>query len=230
MTDDKKQGYQLLFLISSQKVAEKAEEFFAEEHMPIQYQATAKGTASDEIIDMLGLGSTDKSVVISVLPRSAAQSLLHKAEHRLHLGMPGTGIAFTVPLTAGNAAMIHLLHSAASNQTNHTGKDVNNVPCEYSLIMTFVNQGFSEEVMAAAKTAGAGGGTVFHCRRVETEEALHFWGVSIQQEREIVLILAASDRKLAIMEAIGKSCGAQSDAQGLVISLPVNGVAGLAKD
>ena len=101
---------------------------------------------------------------------------------------------------------------------------------KYSMIMSFVNQGFSDDVMSAAKPAGASGGTVFHSRRVENEQTLQFWGISIQPEREIVLILAPKENKTAIMRAISEKCGVGSDAHGVVISLPVDDVAGLNKD
>ena len=79
-----------------------------------------------------------------------------------------------------------------------------------------------EEVMAAAKPAGAGGGTVFHSRRVCSEESIQMWGITIQQEREIVLILAEEEKKVAIMQAITEKCGAQSEAHGIVVSMPVD--------
>lgn len=101
---------------------------------------------------------------------------------------------------------------------------------KYTMILAFVNQGFSEDVMSAAKSVGAGGGTVFHSRRVGSEESSQFWGISIQQEREIVLILAEKESNVAIMKAISEKCGVQSDAHGVVLSVPVENVAGLNKD
>ncbi|MCI8697309.1 MAG: P-II family nitrogen regulator [Lachnospiraceae bacterium] len=97
----------------------------------------------------------------------------------------------------------------------------------YSLIMAIVNQGFSEEVMNAARPKGASGGTVFHSRRIGNQEAMKFWKISVQEEREVVLILAQKEDKLAIMQEIGRQCGMNSKAQGIVMSLPVDGIAGL---
>ena len=96
-----------------------------------------------------------------------------------------------------------------------------------SLIMAIVNQGYSEEVMNAARPAGARGGTVFPARRLVNEETMKFWGISIQPEKEIVLIVAQAPYKKAIMQAIGECCGFHSDAHGLVISLPVEDAIGL---
>ena len=63
--------------------------------------------------------------------------------------------------------------------------------------------------------------------RVGAEEALSQWGFSLQEEKEAVMILTRAESKLAIMQAICDSCGLQSEAQGIVLSLPVDRVVGL---
>lgn len=95
------------------------------------------------------------------------------------------------------------------------------------MIASIVNQGYSEEVMNAARSAGAAGGSVLHSRRVGSEKAMDFWGLSVQEEKEIVLIIADAEHKLAIMQAIGEACGMRSDAKGIVISLPIDAAVGL---
>lgn len=97
----------------------------------------------------------------------------------------------------------------------------------YSAIMAIVNQGFSEDVMNAARPMGASGGTVFHSRRIDSEAAMKILGISIQQEREIVLILARKTDKKDIMKAINETCGMKSEAQGVVLSMPVDEIIGL---
>ena len=96
-----------------------------------------------------------------------------------------------------------------------------------SLVIAIVNQGFSEEVMAAARPAGATGGTVISGRRAGGEETLQLWGFGVQQEREAVLILCRTEEKVAIMEAVRAACGLESEAKGVLLSLPVDSVAGL---
>ena len=218
----------LLFLIVSQKLGKRAETLFSEAHWPIQYRVTAKGTAQGEVVDMLGLGGIDKTVLLSLMPKSLADKALVHMQNRLYLGTPNTGVAFTVPLSAATAGITRMMQSLDNDKENKTEGDI--MDSKYTMIMAFVNQGFSEEVMSAAKPAGASGGTVFHSRRVENEESMQFWGIPIQQEREIVLILATKETKVAIMKAISEKCGIQSDAHGVVISLPVDDVAGLNKD
>ncbi|MBO5037549.1 MAG: transposase [Clostridia bacterium] len=225
-TEGKKTEFRVLFLIASQKLGLKAQDLFLANHLPMQYHVLGKGTASGEIIDILGLGEIEKTIIVSMMQREKASEMLAQLKNRLYLGTPNTGIAFTLPISGGSGAAVRLMKNAESeNYPERTEeKRMNN---KHVMIMAFVNQGFSEEVMAAAKPAGAGGGTVFHSRRVSSEESRQIWGITIQQEREVVLILADDDKKVPIMQAITEKCGVQSDAHGIVVSLPVDEVAGL---
>ena len=98
---------------------------------------------------------------------------------------------------------------------------------KYSLIAAIVNPGYSEELMDEARAAGARGGTVLHSRQVGQAEALSSLGLKIQDEKEIVIIVADQETKLGIMQAIGNKCGMHSDAKGFVLSLPIDGVVGV---
>ncbi|MBE6897251.1 MAG: transposase [Ruminococcaceae bacterium] len=227
-TESIKSEYRLLFLIASPKLALKAEQLYKKGKVPMQYHVLAKGTASGEIKDILGLGEIEKNIIISMMQKEKASKMLEHLKNRLYLGTPNTGIAFTIPLSGGSAAAVRIMQKA-ENDTRSERTEVEKMKNKHVMIMAFVNQGFSEEVMAAAKPAGAGGGTVFHSRRVCSEEAIQLWGITIQQEREIVLILAEEEKKVAIMQAITEKCGAQSDAHGIVVSMPVDEVAGLNK-
>lgn len=223
-----KQAFQMLFLIAAPKLVHKAEELYREGMVPVQYIMHAQGTASSEIMDMLGLGGVEKDVMLSMLPKPLADTMLRKLRHTLHLGMPNTGVAFTVTMSSCSGHMIRLMESAGVQEEERSGRNEwDEMENEYSAIMAIVNQGFSEEVMNAARPMGASGGTVFHSRRIGSEEAMKFWNISIQQEREVVLILAKKENKKAIMQAVNKACGMQSKANGIVLSLPVDEIIGV---
>ena len=57
-----------------------------------------------------------------------------------------------------------------------------------------------------------------------------FWGLSIQEEKEMLLIVTKKENKVAIMQAIAKNCGMHSKAKGIVLSLPIDSVLGLDED
>ena len=225
----KKAAFRMLFLIATPKLVNKAVGMFKEGNVPTQYIFHAQGTASSEVMDMLGLDGVDKNILMTMMPKLFADEMLKKLRKQLHLGMPNTGISFTVAMSGGSGHILQLMEKmepeekerlAERNETDMTDN-------EYSMIMAIVNQGFSEDVMNAARPKGASGGTVFHSRRVGNEEAMKFWKISVQEEREVVIILAGKEDKLAIMQEIGKKCGMQSKAQGIVMSLPVDSVVGL---
>ena len=230
MADEhKKTAYRMLFLIATPKLVNKATGVFKEENVPMQYIFHAQGTATSDVMDMLGLDGVDKNILMSMMPRAFADEMLRKLRKKLHLGMPNTGIAFTVLMSGGSGHLVQLMEGLEPEEKKRLleRNEADMTENAYSLIMAIVNQGFSEEVMNAARPKGASGGTVFHSRRIGNQEAMKFWKISVQEEREVVLILAQKEDKLAIMQEIGRQCGMNSKAQGIVMSLPVDGIAGL---
>ncbi len=99
---------------------------------------------------------------------------------------------------------------------------------KYSLIVTIVNRGFADEVMDAARDAGARGGTIIYGHGAGLHETETFFGVSIRPEKEVVLILSDNDVRPNIMQAIVKKVGMTTEGAGISFSLPVNNVAGIA--
>lgn len=100
---------------------------------------------------------------------------------------------------------------------------------QYEVIFVIVNSGFSEEVMSAARECGARGGTVINARGTAKEEAEKAYGIVIEPEKEIVLILVNKDIKEPILHAIYKKVGLNSPGQGIAFCLPVDDVMGLSQ-
>lgn len=99
---------------------------------------------------------------------------------------------------------------------------------EFELVITIVNRGFADEVMDAAREAGATGGTVLYARGTGTHEAEKFFGITIQPEKEVVLVLANREQRNPIMKSICKDVGLNSAGHGISFSLPVDEVVGAA--
>ena len=104
---------------------------------------------------------------------------------------------------------------------------VNMSETKHSVIVTTVNQGYSEEVMNAARSNGAKGGTVFHTNCIINDETMNFWNLDFNEEKETVLIITDNDKKLGIMKAISESCGINTKANGLVLSIPIDNIMGI---
>jgi nitrogen regulatory protein PII len=72
----------------------------------------------------------------------------------------------------------------------------------YELISVIVNSGGADQVMDAARDAGATGGTVINARGTARPEDAPFFGITIVPEKELVLILCPSADSERIMERI----------------------------
>lgn len=226
-TEQKRTAFRLLILITTPKLVDRGRVLLEQNGLSMMHQLYARGTASREVLDMLGLDSGEKSVLAGVVAKPAADELLRRLRRELRLGMAASGIAFTIPMTGANSRLLKMAEQMGQGHAPRDTRRITMQENEYQMIVAVVNQGFSEEVMAAARPAGAAGGTVFHSRRVGNEETVQVFGISVQAEKEAVIILAKREEKLAIMQAIGSQCGMDSPAQGIVLSVLVDCVAGL---
>lgn len=99
---------------------------------------------------------------------------------------------------------------------------------DYEVVFCIVNAGYSELVMDAAKEVGARGGTVIHARGTANKEAEKFFSITIQPDKEIVMILVPSKIKDEVLRAIYRQAGLKSAGQGIAFTLAVDEVVGLA--
>ena len=219
----------VLVLITQLSFSEKAALMLRENGVSLLFSSHAEGTAPSEMLDILGFGNTEKNILMAAVSRPAADVLLRKLHKELRLGTANTGIAFTLPLSGVSNLILQLTKPQSVGEIAPERKeDAHMTGSEYTMIAAIVNQGFSGEVMDAARSAGAVGGSVLHSRGVGATDAVNSWGFNLQDEKEIVIIVTEKETKLAIMQAIGKNCGLQSDAKGIVVAIPVEDALGLA--
>lgn len=98
---------------------------------------------------------------------------------------------------------------------------------KFELIICIVNAGFSEEVMDAAREVGVRGGTVIHARGTANKDAEAFFHITIQPEKEAVLMLVDDAIKDDVLHALYNKAGLNTNGQGIAFSLPVDNVVGL---
>ena len=66
-----------------------------------------------------------------------------------------------------------------------------------------------------------------HGRGTASKEAEKIFNITIQPEKEIIMILATTKIKDAIMKTLYDSVGVNTPAQGIAFSLPVDDVVGI---
>ena len=98
---------------------------------------------------------------------------------------------------------------------------------KYEMIVSIVNAGFSETVMDAAREAGARGGTLLRGRGTANREAEEFFHITIQPDKEILMILVPEKNRDNVLKSIYKSAGLGTAGQGIAFALPVDKTVGL---
>ena len=100
----------------------------------------------------------------------------------------------------------------------------------HEAIFCIVNSGYSEAVMDAAKRFGARGGTVINARGTASKEAETMFHITIEPEKEIVMILVPTKIKDDVLHALYKEVGLETPGQGIAFSMPVDGVVGVSDE
>ena len=195
-------------------------ELFTQQKITHHLQCSGKGTATSEIMVLLGLDSLEKDVIFSVGKGTMMNQLMRDLNNDLRSSARAKGIVFDMKLTA----MSHVTALAIQMPVrNETGREdvMMEEGMENSMILVTVNQGFTEEVMNTARKAGARGGTIIHARWAGSESAEEFYGITVQQEKEVIAIVSPAASWKEIMEAINKNHGMKTEARGTVCSLAI---------
>ncbi len=218
----------LLVVITDWDNVGRVETIYREKHVFFHYVATAMGTASSEVLKAFGLSGTRKAVCMCIEPAARVKPLITAMIERFEFTRPGNGIAFIIPISGISATVSGVLDKQ-ERLADLMDKEVEK-PLEHQrheLVVAVINQGYSETLMSAARAAGARGGTIIHARQSGIEETVKFFGISLQAEKELVAILIQHGQKRELMQAISRACGMRTEAQGIVISLPVEACAGI---
>ena len=99
---------------------------------------------------------------------------------------------------------------------------------DHEVVFAIVNSGYADDVMDIAREQGVRGGTILNARGVVKEEAAAFFGITLHQDKEILMMVVEKTIRDNVLNAIYKQMGMAKKAKGIAFSLPVSDVAGLA--
>lgn len=95
----------LLVTIVDRGKGEKVTEILRESHVMYNLIMLGKGTAKSEILDYLGLGQTEKDIVLSVVQEDSMPIITEILNEKLQLKEPGNGVSFTIPISSVDSAL-----------------------------------------------------------------------------------------------------------------------------
>ena len=207
----------MLFIVNDEE--KKINKLIKQFNLPFNTLVRGMGTASQGILDFLGLSRTEKNVLISIIPDVLEKKIIDYLRNDVKIQEIGRGVAFNVPLTSSSKYVMEEF-------TNRKGEKMED-KCDYQLLMTIANEGYAEKIMNVAKKNGANGGTIIKGRSLGSKNSFKFFNVTVEPEKDIILIVCKKEEKDKIMKAILDKNGMNTDIKGMCFSLPVTSTVGI---
>ncbi len=217
---------QLLLSIVERGTAVKLIRHYETYKVTQHFQAFGHGTAASHLLDTLGFGTSERDILLSIAPKETIRQLMYalKDDNRTDLG--AKGIACSMDLAALSA--IYALGLSRLEERNPEKRDMlMEQGNQHTLILVAVNYGYTDAVMDTARSCGAKGGTVIRARWAGSRTVEKFAGITLQDEKEILAIVASRKEQAHIMEEINRLHGLRSSPQAVVIGLPIDHMAKL---
>ena len=183
----------------------------------------ARGTASGSLLSYFGLDELKKNVIISVVPCVLETKLMYLLHNKLLLYKPGNGICFSLRITSANRYLSSIYSGLSTAKEEYVMENEK----EYELIVLIVSEGYAASAMDAAKRVGANGGTLINGIGLGSEEATKFLGITIEPEKDVVLVIVPKEEKKKVMKEITDEVGLSHEGRGICFSIPVDNVVGL---
>ena len=173
---------------------------------------SGRGCAANRLLQLLCLADTEKDLVFVLAPPEDMPGIVAAVRRSPEIFRKTTGIGFVLDVTAVVRSAWQALGEAAAPPQGETMKE----PTGHQLIFAIVNAGYADDLMAAARGAGARGGTILKARGTGTEADASFFGITIVPEKEVLLVLAESRAAPAICEAVRKAPCLEEPGSGII--------------
>ena len=213
----------LFITIADKKKTDRIIKVFKKNNVTNSCSINAKGTASDSLLSYFGLDDVKKNVVLTIVPEILETKIMYNLHNKLELYKPGNGICFSLKITSASRYLSSMYENITIPKENYIMENEK----EYELIILIVSEGYASIAMDAAKRVGAGGGTLINGIGLGSSEATKFLGITIEPEKDVVLVLVEKSEKRKVMEEMTREVGLSHEGRGICFSIPVDNVVGL---
>lgn len=173
-----------------------------------------RGLAKSNFGAILGAGETTKDLIFMVVESEKKSSIMNAISESAKNEKPNFGEIFTLKVDS-------LLKAGANSEGEENMSENENKEKSRDMITVIVNKGYADDVMFAARTAGATGGTVINARGTAREDDAKFFGVHIVPEKDMLIIVVEHDKKNAVLNAIRELKCLKEPGMGIAFSSPV---------
>lgn len=185
----------------------------------MNFQCVGLGTAPTEMMDIFGLGTNDKDIVISLAAESCVKDMMADFGTSFQSHTKYGGLMIILETSAAGRVLTELL-SYGGTSSSEKGNGAMKNEHHNNLIIISVNEGYCDSVMQVARKAGATGGTVIKGRLADIELIDELENTTIDEDREILCILAPLKTSRQIMEDVNREFGINSKANAIITAVP----------
>jgi nitrogen regulatory protein PII len=162
-----------------------------------------RGLAKSNFSAILGTGETKKDLIYIVVEAEKKPSIVKVICDATENEKKDFGELFTLDVDSLLKAGHDFSEVADVPKSNSKGEENMNAN-DREMITVIVNKGYADDVMFAARKAGATGGTVINARGTAREDDAKFFGVHIVPEKDMLIIVVESEKKEAVLSAINE--------------------------
>ncbi len=188
-------------------------------NLKVNFQCVGLGTAPTEMMDIFGIGTKDKDIIISLGTETVVTDMMAKFGTTFESHSKYGGLMIILKTSAASRILTELL-SFNIDKNPEKGSDSMKNEHHNNLIVISANEGYSDDIMQVARKAGATGGTVIKGRLASIEQFADISQTEVDGEREILCILAPLKTSQQIMQDVNKEFGTTSPANGIIFAIP----------
>ena len=163
---------------------------------------------------ILGTGETTKDLIFMVVESTKKSAIMNAIYESTQNEKTNFGEIFTLDVDS-------LLKAGANSEGEEKMSENENKETSRDMITVIVNKGYADDVMFAARKAGATGGTVINARGTAREDDEKFFGVHIVPEKDMLMIVVEHDKKEAVLSAIKEVKCLKEPGMGIAFCSPV---------
>lgn len=211
--------YQLINIIvdcgKASKILHRAKEL----GIPGGTVSMATGTVNHGFLNFLGLRDTRKELIFMVADKELSLEVLESLNREFEFSKPHHGIAYTTDICQVIGTRLIGFDKCLDGGDEYM----------HQLINVIVDRGKAERVIEAATEVGSKGGTILNARGSGVHETQKLFGMEIEPEKEIVVIIAKTEDAEAIVNNITLKIDIAKPGNGIIYLQNVNKVYGLAE-
>lgn len=214
---------QMLTLILSENQSHKCVRLVKEKGIRGGIIIIGRGTVSSAALNLLGVKNQKREILKFLLKQEKAKEVLDYFDEVLHLTRRGHGIAY---ITQVISAVGFIEQEKNHKQIVNTAQNMEGESM-FKKLTVIVERGMSNDVMDIARKVGVRGGTILHGRGAGAEMATNLFGVEIEPEKELVIILTPNNLVDKVVNELSQKLQLNEPGKGILFVEPIVETMGL---